>query len=154
MIAPAYVPPPQYSYVIQRVTTAPYSIVDSISSSASIEDSLLLSRFIRYQNLKDSFLTNVGNGVNHRVKSVFEEIAQEIGSVAFNKAKVEYSPLLDMIQFSLSFANGMRLSFGKPIDEPEEKDVVFSLSMNNEVLVVDKKTIVDLKDVLVETVNQ
>jgi len=99
-------------------------------------------------------MSHGGNCAPKDVVNAFDEIAQEIGAVTFNKAKVEYSPIMEMIQFSLSFVNGMRLSFGKPLDESKAKEVCFSLSVNNEVLVVDKKSIEDLKDVLVETIEK
>ena len=153
MIGPAYIPP-QYCYEVSYEARAPYTIVEPISCSSLLTDTTLLSRYSRYHTLKDSFFANGGKTASKEVMSMFDAIAQEIGYVAFLKAKVEYSSIMEMIQFSLSFANGMRLSFGKHLDEPKDKDVCFSLSVNNEVLVVDKKSVEDLKDVLVETIEK
>ncbi len=152
MTATAYMPP-QYCYV-NSIVLEQYTKVASLSSSITIEDSQLINRFLRYQLLRDSFMSHGGNCAPKDVVNAFDEIAQEIGAVTFNKAQVEYSPIMEMIQFSLSFVNGMRLSFGKPLDESKSKEVCFSLSVNNEVLVVDKKSIEDLKDVLVETIEK
>lgn len=151
MVAPAYIPP-QYCYTPQVEVQTPYALVQETSLSLRIDNRSLIDTYLRYQDIVESFMNNGGKMTTKEGYRIFDGIAQTFRFVPFNKVKVEYSSVLERVQLACTFTNGMRVSFGKSLNNPSD-EVFFSLSVDDEVLVVDKKSVEDLKNVLLETIN-
>lgn len=151
MFAAAYIPP-QYSVTPQVEVQVPYTLVQETSLSLRVDNRPLINTYLRYQSIVDSFMDNGGKKASKEEYYVFDVMAQAFRFVPFNKVRVEYSSVLERVQFACSFTNGMRVSFGKQLDNASS-EVFFSLSIDNEVLVVDKKSVEDLKDALLETIK-
>ena len=150
---PAAVPQkPPYEYVKSADVSDQYSIIRQISDSDSFRNQIL-DELSRYRLIKESFYFHGGKDVPKQVEKTMESIAQEFRTVAFRRVVAEYSPVMEMIQLSMFFPNGMRVSFGKPVDEDDSEDVFFSLTVDNDVLLVDRKCVEDLKNVLLETIH-
>lgn len=151
MFAAAYIPP-QYSVSPQVEVQAPYALVQETSLSLKVDNWPLIDTYLRYQIIVDSFIDNGGKMASKEEYRIFDSLAQAFRFVPFNKVKIEYSSALERVQFTCSFTNGMRVSFGKPLNNVSD-EVFFSLSVDNEVLVVDKKSVEDLKDALLGTIK-
>lgn len=153
MFLPAIPQMPQYEYVKSADVSDHNSIIRQVSDFDSFRNQIMLDELSRYRLIKESFYFHGGKDVPKQVAQSMESIAQEFRKVAFKRVVAEYSPVMEMIQFSMFFSNGMRVSFGKPADENDSDDVFFSLMVDNDVLLVDRKRVEDLKNVLLETIH-
>lgn len=155
-VAPEIPSQPLYSYVMQDNGRDIFTPVRQLSSTggARMEGyyKRILEAYLRYRLFEDSFLSHGGKDAPETVKKEFDYIAQEFRSIAFKRVSAEYSSMMELLQFSLDFSNGMRVSFGKPLDDVSS-DVFFSLAVDNEVILVDRKSVEDLRNVLLETVQ-
>ncbi len=131
----------QYIPVINKAETIHLSQVNSLSP-----------RFFRYCDLLASFKKNGGVVDDLRAMRAFDIVAQSVADLPFNQVFVECSPLLGLVEVSLSFCNGVDVSVGKSFSS-DDGDVLFSLFVDHQLLIVDKKSLNELKKSLQETVG-
>lgn len=104
----------------------------------------------RIDKICKSFVKNGGTGAGIVASKVFVNIAAELVDLPFSDVLAQYSPSNEEIAFDLAFNNRIEVSVGKYLDDLDDNDVMFSLSIDNEPYAINSKDLYQLKNVLLE----
>ena len=104
----------------------------------------------RIEKICKSFVKNGGKSAGIVTSKVFVNIAAELVDLPFSDVLAQYSPSNEEIAFDLAFNNRIEVSVGKYLDDLDNNDVMFSLSIDNEPYAISSKDLYQLKNVLLE----
>lgn len=104
----------------------------------------------RIYKICKSFVDNGGQSAGIVASKVFINIAAELVDLPFSDVLAQYSPSNDEVAFNLAFNNRIEVSVGKYLDDLDDNDVMFSLSIDNVPYAINRKDLYQLKNVLLE----
>lgn len=105
---------------------------------------------VRIDKICKSFDDNGGQKAGIVASKVFANIAVELADLPFSDVLAQYSPSNDEIVFNLVFNNRIEVSVGKYLDDLDDNDVMFSLSIDTEPYIINSRDLYQLKNVLLE----
>ena len=108
----------------------------------------------RIEKVCKSFIDNGGAQAGIVASKVFMNIAAELVDLPFSEILAQYSPSNEEIAFDLVFNKRIEVSIGKYLDDLDDDNVMFSLSVDDEPYAINSQDLYRLKNVLLEALAE
>lgn len=108
----------------------------------------------RIEKVCKSFVENGGKQAGIVANKVFMNIAAELVDLPFSDILAQYSPSNEEIAFDLIFNKRIEVSIGKYLDDLDGDNVMFSISIDDELYAINSHDLYRLKNVLLEALAE